>query len=320
MKKTQIVLLSLLAPFALIGCNTKTINKDLQGKVEREQIGIVTKIPGKIVEMRVVEGEFVRKGDTLAVLDIPEVDAKKSQAQGAVNAANAQYQMTVKGATDNQLKQLEAKKTALKEQYEFAKKSIHRLSNMLEDSLVSQQAYDEAFAKYQGAQAQYLAVQAEISDVKNGVRIEQQQMALGQQERALGALQEVSVADSERYIIAPQDMTIESITLKVGELSLPGYTLITASIAESTYFRFTIPESQLNKVKKEQDVQVHVVYNNQSIAGKIKSIKVLNAYANISTAYPDYEIQESLFEIHVQANNMEEAKDLFEKTTVILEL
>lgn|SRR5690625_639816 len=320
MKKTQIVLLGIIAPFILIGCNNKTINNELQGKVEREQIGIVTKVPGKIVEMRVVEGEFVRKGDTLAILDIPEVDAKKSQAQGAVNAASAQYQMAIKGATDNQLKQLQAKKTALKEQYEFAKKSIERLSNMLEDSLVSQQAYDEAFAKYQGAQAQYLAVQAEISDVENGVRKEQQLMALGQQERALGALQEVSVADSERYIIAPQDMTIESITLKVGELSLPGYTLISGSIAESTYFRFTIPESQLSKVEKNQEVIVRVVYNNKNVAGKIKSIKVLNSYANISTAYPDYEIPESLFEIQVQPLDIEEAKNLFEKTTVTLEL
>lgn len=316
MKKIYLLLVVVISA---VGCG-KPKTEVIQGKIEREQIGIVSKIPGKIIEIRIQEGDFVRKGDTLAILDIPEVDAKKSQAEGAVQSAKAQYDMTLKGATDNQLKQLEAKQKALKEQYELAQKSINRLSNMLKDSLVSQQMYDEAFAKYQGAQSQYLAVQAEISDVKYGARIEQQKMALGQQERALGALQEVSVADSERYIIAPQDMTVESITLKAGELALPGYTLISGTISESTYFRFTIPESRLSKVQKGQEVMVNVVYNKSQVKGKITSVKALGAYANIATAYPDYEIQESLFEIKISPVDISQAKDLFTKTTVTLEL
>jgi len=76
--------------------------------------------------------------------------------------------MAVKGATDNQIKQLEAKLMALKEQYQFAQKSIRRLNNMLKDSLIPQQTYDETFAKYQGALAQYNAVQAELDDAKKG--------------------------------------------------------------------------------------------------------------------------------------------------------
>ncbi len=316
MKKIYLLLVVVISA---VGCG-KPKTEVIQGKIEREQIGIVSKIPGKIIEIRIQEGDFVRKGDTLAILDIPEVDAKKSQAEGAVQSAKAQYDMTLKGATDNQLKQLEAKQKALKEQYELAQKSINRLSNMLKDSLVSQQMYDEAFAKYQGAQSQYLAVQAEISDVKYGARIEQQKMALGQQERALGALQEVSVADSERYIIAPQDMTVESITLKAGELALPGYTLISGTISESTYFRFTIPESRLSKVQKGQEVMVNVVYNKSQVKGKITSVKALGAYANIATAYPDYEIQESLFEIKISPVDISQTKDLFTKTTVTLEL
>lgn len=316
MKKIYLLLVVVISA---VGCG-KPKTEVIQGKIEREQIGIVSKIPGKIIEIRIQEGDFVKKGDTLAILDIPEVDAKKSQAEGAVQSAKAQYDMTLKGATDNQLKQLDAKQKALKEQYELAQKSINRLSNMLKDSLVSQQMYDEAFAKYQGAQSQYLAVQAEISDVKYGARIEQQKMALGQQERALGALQEVSVADSERYIIAPQDMTVESITLKAGELALPGYTLISGTISESTYFRFTIPESRLSKVQKGQEVTVNIVYNKSQVKGKITSVKALGAYANIATAYPDYEIQESLFEIKISPIDIEQAKDLFTKTTVTLEL
>jgi HlyD family secretion protein len=304
----------------LIGCE-KNINKgQIQGKIENEQIAVVSKIPGKIIKIFVKEGDWVKKGDTLAILDIPEVNAKMNQAEGAVTSAKAQYNMAVKGATDNQIKQLEAKKQGLKEQYQFAQKSIKRLDNMLKDSLVSQQTFDEAFAKYEGAQAQYNAVVAELDDAKKGGRIEQQNMALGQQDRAFGALQEVETADKERYVIAPQDMSIETITLNLGELALPGYTLFNGYITNGTYFRFTIPESQLDKIKKGQEMTVHVVYNKQDIKGIVSTVKQLGAYGNIATAYPDFEMQESLFEIKITPSSNQEAKELITKATVTLKL
>ncbi|PIF31150.1 HlyD family secretion protein [Flavobacterium sp. 9] len=312
----------LIIPLILLYVSCQKAQKEniIQGKIEKEQIAVVSKIPGKILKIFVKEGDIVRKGDTLAILDIPEVDAKKSQAEGAVTSAKAQYKMAVKGATENQIKQLEAKKMGLKEQYEFAQKSIKRLTNMLKDSLISQQTYDETFAKYQGAQAQYNAVIAELDDAKKGARIEQQTMALGQQDRALGALQEVETADKERYIFAPQDMSIETITLNLGELALPGYTLFNGYIANSAYFRFTIPENQLAKFKKDQEINVHIPYLKKDVKGTISTIKQLGAYGNIATAYPDYEMQESLFEIKITPANIGDTKDLITKTTVTLSL
>lgn len=317
MKKALIILQII---FIFTSCQKEKKEKAIQGKVEKEQIAVVSKIPGKILKIFVKEGDMVQKGDTLALLDIPEVEAKKSQAQGALLSAKAQYKMAVKGATENQIKQLEAKKMGLKEQYEFAQKSIKRLSNMLKDSLISQQTYDETFAKYQGAQAQYNAVIAELDDAKKGARIEQQTMALGQQDRALGALQEVETADQERYIVAPQNMSIETITLAVGELALPGYTLFNGYLTNSTYFRFTIAESQLAKFKTGQEVTVSIPYKKETIKGTISTIKNLGAYGNIATAYPDYEMQESLFEIKITPTNPEQTKDLITKTTVTLSL
>jgi HlyD family secretion protein len=301
-----------------MGCGKTKEDNQIQGKVEKEQIAIVSKIPGKILKIFVKEGDLVKMGDTLAILDIPEVDAKKSQAEGAVVSAKAQYSMALKGATDNQIKQLEAKKMGLKEQYEFAQKSITRLGNMLKDSLVSQQTYDETFAKYQGALAQYNAVQAELDEAKRGARTEQQVMALGQQDRAYGALQEVETANKERYVIAPQDMSIETITLNLGELALPGYTLFNGYISNSTYFRFTIPEKQLKDFKRGQKITVNIPNSGKKIKGTITIIKQLGAYGNIATAYPDYEIQESLFELKISPSNNSEANDLTTKTTVTL--
>ncbi|WP_413531837.1 HlyD family secretion protein [Empedobacter brevis] len=301
--------------------NKKEEQTIFQGKIERDQISVVSKIPGKIDQILVHEGDKVEKGQTLFVLQLPEVDAKKSQAEGAVNSAEAQYEMAKKGATDNQLKQLRAKVAGLKEQLDYAEKSNHRLKNMLRDSLVPQQSYDEVYAKYQGAKNQYLAAKAELADAENGARIEQQHMALGQKERALGALQEVDVAEAERYVKAPQDMTVETINLKVGELALAGYSIANGILEETTFFRFTIPENKIGQLQKNQVVNLKVPYkNNMILKGRIVSIKVLNSYANISTAYPDIDQQQSQYEVKVVPVDYKQAAQLLTKANVILDL
>src|SRR5690554_6123762 len=196
--------------FAVIGLASCSKNKPhaiaIQGKTEQEHISISGKIAGRVSDVFVQQGEFVNKGDPLAILEIPEVEAKQMQASGALESATAQYEMALRGATANQLIQLNAKKAALKEQPEFAQKSVNRLENMLVDSLIPRQTFDEASAKMEGARAQLHAVEAEIADVKNGVRPEQQNMALGQKNQALGAMQEVATAQAERFIVAPVDM------------------------------------------------------------------------------------------------------------------
>lgn len=316
MKKS---LIAFVLALSVASCSKKSNdNIPIQGKVERDELAIVGKIAGRIDKILVQEGDFVKKGDTLAILDIPELAAKKAQAKGAVKSAAAQYDMSVQGATANQLKQLNAKKAALTEQYQFAKKSLERLEIMVQDSLIPQQQYDEVYAKYQGAKAQIIAVDAEIADVNNGVRLEQQLMALGQQDRAMGALDEVAVAENEQYIIAPQDMKIETITLKLGELALPGYTLFKGSLNETTYFRFTVPESKVNQYAIGNEVFIDVVYKNVTIKGVIKNVKQIGAYANISTAYPDYDIQDPLYEVVVNPMDVNQAKELLAKSTVLL--
>ncbi len=302
-----------------VSCADQVKEKPIEGKVEREQVTVVTKVPGKIARILVEEGDFVRAGDTLAILNIPEVDAKEEQAKGALQSADAQYNMAVKGATKGQLVQLQAKVDGLKEQYEFAKKSISRLEALLQDSLIPQQKYDETYAKYQGAKNQYLAAQAEMAEARGGARQEQQIMALGQKERALGAMSEVNVAAREKYVIAPQDMSVETINLKVGELAMAGYPIVNGFLDRSTYFRFTLPENQIGKLQKGAVVTVEIPYrSNEKVSAKIVSVKALNSYANIASAYPDFDPQQAVFELKVVPEDMAGTKDLLTKTLVVL--
>ena len=297
----------LLTAFALVSCNSEKQESAVEGKVKKEVISFAPKITGRILEIYVEEGQTVKAGDTLAKIDAPEISAKIAQAQGARN-----------GATANQLSQLRAKERGLREQYEYAQKSYNRATNMFKDSLMSPQAYDEVIAKYQGAKAQYDAVIAELRDVENGTRYERISMAAGQAEQAAGALQEAKVAYSERYVIATSDMEIESITLHKGELATAGFALFNGYLPESTYFRFTVPEGQIAKYQKGQTVNMEVVYNKAAVSGKIMTIKQLTKYADVTTAFPDYKMQEAVYEIKVKPQDIQQTKNILVNSNVIL--
>ncbi|AJW61533.1 biotin/lipoyl-binding protein [Elizabethkingia sp. HX WHF] len=317
MKKN--IYIPLFSLFILGSCGSdKSSMSEFEGKTKKDVISFAPKVTGRIVKILVSEGQTVKKGDTLALLDIPEVTAKIAQAKGAVSAAQAQEQMAKNGATADQMKQLQAKYKGLKEQYDFAQKSFRRASNMYRDSLMSPQAYDEVYAKLQGAKAQFDAVNAELDDVKRGTRYEKIEMAAGQASQAQGALQEANVAYSERYVIATNDMEIETISLNPGELATAGFALFNGYIPSSTYFRFTIPESKIAKYKKGEEVKMQVVYNKEELEGTIVYIKQLTRYADITTAYPDYQLQDAIYEIKVKPKDMKKAQNILVNANIIL--
>ncbi len=317
MKSTSKIL-SVLTLLTLVNCSQKPTERAIEGKTRKELVTFSPKVTGRILEIYVEEGQTVKAGDTLAKLDVPEVSAKIAQAKGATSAARAQAQMARNGATADQLRQLRAKQKGLQEQYQYAQKAYNRARNMYRDSVLSPQNYDEAFTKYQGAKAQLDAANAELRDVQIGTRYEKIEMAEGQANQAMGALQEANVAYSERYVIATNDMEIETVSLNKGELATAGFPLFSGYIPDTTYFRFTVPESKISSYQKGKTVKVVVNYNQKEITGRIVSIKQLARYADITTAFPDYNPEDAVYEIKVIPDNRALLGNILVNSNVVL--
>jgi HlyD family secretion protein len=309
----------IIASFSLIGIScSQQPERPLEGKVKRETLAFSPKVTGRILKVYVQEGDLVKRGDTLAMLDVPEVNAKLAQAKGAVKATGAQRMLSRNGATENQLKQLRAKQAGIQQQFQFAEKSFARAQAMFADSMITPQAHDEMIAKYQGAKAQLEAVNAELSEAQRGVRVETQNATQGQADQALGVLQEVEVAYSERYIIATNDMQLETVSLREGELATAGYPLFSGYLPGTTYFRFTIPESRIAAYKKGDEITMKVPYTKMETKGRIQNIKQLNRYADVTTAYPDYQIEDAVYELKIAPEDSKEAENLLVNATVVL--
>lgn len=303
------------------GVDTSAENKiENQGKVKQETVSVVPKVAGRILQIFVTEGQTVKKGDTLAVLDVPEISSKLQQAEGAILSAEGQLNLALNGATGEQVDQVQGQIDAAAAQLQFAEESYRRMSNMFEDSLISAQQFDEVRSKYKAAQAQVRALEAKKKEVQKGARPENIQAARGQVERALGAKNEVMQAEKERYIIAPSDMRIESITLKQGELATPGYTIFNGFQTGSTYFRFTVNESKVNAFQVNQSVIVTVPFTKKNIEAKVISVKQLPRYAENTSTSPNYQLGESIFELKVVPLKAADAEGLYANSTVLLQV
>lgn len=304
----------------LTSCSSKgKFENKLQGKIKRESIAIAPKVPGRIIKIKVKESDIVKAGDTLAEINIPEVEAKLLQAEGAYISAKAQYQMALNGATEYERMQINAKYAADNEQYILADKSFKRIKDMYKDSLIAAQKYDEVLAKFNLAKAQLDATNAQKKDIERGVRPEKVQMALGDMKRAEGAFKEAQAAYSEKFIIAPQDMTIETIALKEGELLLPGYNLFVGYEINGSYFRFTINEKEITKFNKGQIYSIEIPDKNININAKLINIKQMASYAEKTSSYANYELGESVYELKLIAENPDEMKNLYANMTVLID-
>ncbi|MBT3741879.1 MAG: biotin/lipoyl-binding protein [Polaribacter sp.] len=270
-----------------------------RGKVKFETISISGKLAGRVSKIYIKEGESVKKGDTLALLDIPEINAKMMQAEGAVTAATGVLNMASNGATLEQMDQINGKIDASKAQLKFAQKSYNRLQKMYADSLISLQQFDEVKMKRDMAKAQVSALEAKRNEVHKSARTEQLDQAKGQLKRAMGAKQEVLTAANEKLIIAPADMSIETISLQEGELLTPGYVLFNGYKKNSVFFRFTVPESKVYDFEVGKSLILTNPFTKEEVTTKIASIKQLAQYANITSTAPLYELSESIYELKV---------------------
>lgn len=78
----------------------------IQGQAEVTEYRVSSKVPGRILEFRVKEGQKVQAGDTLAILEAPDVMAKMEQARAAEAAAQAQTKKPSKERVRNKFKRL----------------------------------------------------------------------------------------------------------------------------------------------------------------------------------------------------------------------
>ena len=198
---TGVVVIAGLIGYLTIGKSDDVI----QGEIEVSEYRVSSKVPGRILELRVKEGDYVHVGDTLAILDAPEVEAKKAQAQSAEEAASAMKLMADNGARQQQIQGAYEVWQQAKAGLDIAKKTYERVQRLFNEGVMSAQKRYEARAQYKAYEAQEKAAKSQYDMAKEGARKEERMAAAAQVNRAKGAVQEVSSYINETVQVAQID-------------------------------------------------------------------------------------------------------------------
>ena len=265
---------------ALIGFLTLDRGPEvMQGQVEVSEYRVSSKVPGRILEIRVKEGDYVKVGDTLAILDAPDVRAKMAQARSAEDAAAALELKAQNGARKEQIQGAYQVLQQAKAGLEIAEKSYGRVQRLFDEGVMSAQKRDEAFAQYKAMEAQCKAAQSQYDMAVNGARREDKLAAQAQVGRARGAVQEVNSYLGETVQTAQMEGEVSSVYPKVGELVGTGSPIMTISIMDDMWGTFNVREDQLNGMKVGSEFTAFVPAFNKDVRMKVYYLKDQGSYA-----------------------------------------
>jgi HlyD family secretion protein len=251
----------------------------MQGQVEVSEYRVSSKVPGRILEIRVKEGDYVKVGDTLAIIDAPEVRAKMEQARGAQSAAAALELKAQNGARQEQVQGAYQLWQQAKAGLEIAEKSYHRVQRLFDEGVMSAQKRDEVYANYKAMEAQEKAAKSQYEMAQNGARREDKLAAAAQVDRARGAVQEVNSYIHETVQVAQMEGEVSDIYPKVGELVGTGSPIMTISLMKDMWGAFNVREDQLGDLAVGKEVEAFVPAFNKSLRMKVYYMKDQGTYA-----------------------------------------
>ena len=251
----------------------------IQGEMEVEEYRVSGKVPGRILELRVREGDFVRAGDTLAIIEAPEVEAKMVQARSAADAAQAMEQMARNGARREQVQATAQLLEQAKAGLEIAEKTYNRMKVLFEEEVVSAQKFDEAEAMYKSAQAQMKAAKSQYDMAVNGAREEERRAAAARAGQASGAVQEVEGYVRETVQTAQMAGEVTDVYPKIGELVGTGTPIMTIAMMDDQWATFNIREDQLKDIKVGQEITVRIPALDVETKMKVTSMKDKGSFA-----------------------------------------
>ena len=273
-------LTAVVAIIAVIGTVAfKSEPEVIQGYVEVSEYRVSSKVPGRVLELRVKEGDYVNVGDTLAIIDAPEVRAKLTQAESAENAASAMDQMANNGARREQINGAFALLQQVKAGLDIAHKSYNRVQRLYDEGVMSAQKRDEAFANYKALEAQVKAAQSQYDMAVNGARREEKMAAAAQVNRAKGAVQEVNSYINETMQTAQKQGEVSDVYPKVGELIGTGSPIMTISLLDDMWGTFNVREDQLDGMAVGSTITAFVPAFKKDIQMKVYYIKDQGSYA-----------------------------------------
>ena len=317
MKKYALIIIGII----LITCLTVVVVKKnhqliIQGEVDTKSVDLSSKITGRVKTINVKEGDMVKAGQVLITLDTPDIEAKKVQANAALELAESKRLEVLNGARNEQKAMALNALHKAQSDLELAQKTYNRLHNLNKEGVISKQKADEAYTQFNNAKQAVLIAQNNYQMLENGSRYEDKLIASAGVKQAQGSNIEVQSYLDENKIISPISGQVTEISVEEGELVGTGYTIITVVDTDDNWVVFNLREDLLSKFKMGTVFDVTVpALGKKPIKVKVNFISAMGNFATWRATKIRGDFDLKTFEIH--AKPLEKNPDLRAGMSVI---
>jgi len=279
-KKPKVVML-LLAIFLAAGViagggwwyySTKYVSTD-DARIGGTIVTASAKIPGRIVEVLVKEGDSVTYGQLVARIETREIVAQKVQAEAALATAKARYEEITAGARPQEIDQARSALDQAKASLDHAAKNYERMEKLYHDGAISSSQRDSADTTFVIARETYKSAGEKLDLVLAGAREETVRAAAAQVRQAEATLEAAQATYDNATITAPVSGLIALKSVNPGEVVAAGQALFTIADLQDVWVSARIEETKIGKLKPGQQVEYTVDgYPGRTFTGTVYEI------------------------------------------------
>lgn len=269
MKKTFITTLFFLT-IVIVSCSDDSSGKlEYSGTIESKDLMISSQLPGKIESIFFDEGDLVKKGDTLLIIEHEKLNLQLAQAKAQKRGILSQLKMLKDGARKEDRNLASESLIQAEANYKVAKTNKERMTKLFESESITQKQYDDAILGYDVALSMYNSAKQNVlkSESARPEQIEQLMASLDQSEAAVSLI-EKSISDS--YVTTP--ISGQIVNRFVEKSEIVSFLSSLMKIVDLTDSELTIyvNEVDLAHIQLKQEVSVSIdAYPNKSFSGKI---------------------------------------------------
>jgi HlyD family secretion protein len=287
---------------AAAGCGPATPDNSLRvsGHVEATEVHVASEVGGRVLELRLEEGDRVNRGDVVAMLDTRDTELQIQRGRADRATAVAQLRLLEAGSRVEDIRQAEAQVdaaeadvTAIEADLKAAQLDLDRFEALLKADAGSRKQRDDAKARVdvarerqRGATERVRAAREVVERLKRGARPEEIEAARTRVAAADAqiALLEKTLADAR--ILAPVSGVVTQKLVDVGEIVMRGTPIVVVTDLDNAWANVFVPEPMVPRVKLGQAAKVVTDAGGEGLPGKVTFVSPKAEFTprNVQTA------------------------------------
>ncbi|MDH7604885.1 MAG: efflux RND transporter periplasmic adaptor subunit [Melioribacter sp.] len=240
-------------------CNNDNQNYiEESGTIEATEIVISSQVAGKVIKILKDEGDKVSAGDTILIIDQETLLIQLKQAIANRDIAKAQYDLLVKGARKEDIKQVEESLKQAEANFILAKNDKDRMENLYQTNSINRRQYEEALTRYEVALAQLNSAKELYNKIKNYARPEEIAQAKANYEKAEASVELIKKSIRDCFVTSPINGFVVKKFVEIGETVSMMSSLVKISDLTEVKLSIYVSEIDLGKIKPGQKAEVSI--------------------------------------------------------------